>query len=78
MVGYFSYLDVPSEVTKRLGSVGYNPNESPIYKEVINNPLILTIDPNFQQRDIQVYMLPSPEISILQVQQAAIRCGSGH
>ena len=39
------------EVTKWLGSVGYTPNSSPIYKGVITH--LLTIDPNFQ-RDIQV------------------------
>ena len=38
------------EVSKRLGSVGYNPNIS--HLSVGYNPLILTIDPNFQ-RDIQ-------------------------
>ena len=41
-------FDVPLEVwDKWLGSAGYKPKEYPIYKYY--NPLILTIDPNFQQ-----------------------------
>ena len=38
------------EVSKSLGSVGYTPKEYPIYYIISrwNNPLILTIDPNFQ------------------------------
>ena len=52
-----AHLDVPLEVHKRLVNVGYNPT----YKWGIlglNNPLILTIDPNFR-RDNPSSWLPA-------------------
>ena len=49
------------EVSKWLGSVGYNPN-TPLLQAGYN-ALILTIDPNFQ-RDIQVDMGTPPSNSM--------------
>ena len=45
------YTWMSQEGSTWLGSVGYKPNIS--HLEVVYNPLIPTIDPNFQQ-DIQV------------------------